>query len=350
MAARFFLAVALAALAFVLGACAGSVVEGLPLDGGDETTIDNTTVLVDSGRRPDLGTGSSGLDSGLRDAARNMDAGLDTGASPKPSEPSGDAGAASQPGTSRDLSTDKSKFMGEPRCAAAGALLCDDFESEESGAAPDSTLWSTSLGYVPSIDATRAARGSKSLHFQVQAGSTGHIEETATFPAASDTLYGRMFVWFGALPTGPDAAKWAIVAGLPAAGAEVRVGGQFFASDGNRNLWGVGSTGGDRGDWFRPDRDAQGQPKTGEWICVEWLFTGSSDEMRVWIDAVEQPSLHTTSTDYLEGDEMGQLFNISKLTKLRVGWSAYAGDTAPSPVEVWIDEVAVDVGRIGCVL
>ncbi len=350
MTRRSLLAVAPAAL--ILSACTGRVIQGLPLDAGDdETTADPATVVLDSGTYSlDAGAQSARLDSGLRDGGQRTDAdGRDAGSANASPTPTADAGAQTQSVT-RDLSTDKTKFLGEPRCPAAAALLCDDFESEQAGAGPDSAVWSTSLGYVPNIDTTRAARGSKSLHFHVEGGAPGHIEETKTFPAASDVLYGRMFVWFGALPSGPDMAKWALVAGAPAEGAEVRVGGQYLASDGNHDLWGVGSNFGSTGDWFRPDRDPQGAPQTGAWICLEWLFNGSSDEMQVWLDAVEQPSLHTTATDYLEGDEMGQIFNISKLTKLDIGWWAYESDTVPSPIDVWIDEVVIDDERIGCVL
>jgi hypothetical protein len=92
-------------------------------------------------------------------------------------------------------------------------------------------------------------------------------------------------------------------------------------------------------------------PRAKDWMCLEWLFKGDTSETRVWVDGTEQASLHTTATEFRDGDqEMGKKFVHPEYTKLRVGWWLYQSDATPASYDVWVDEVIVDDERIGCVL
>src|SRR5450432_830677 len=100
----------------------------------------------------------------------------------KPATPtdsrSGDGGAIDAAvDAGRDLSTDRGKFFGASRCAAANVALCEDFES----GALDGSTWKTA-GTAPTIDTAQAARGSHAMHVHLFANGASYIKETKTFP------------------------------------------------------------------------------------------------------------------------------------------------------------------------
>jgi len=371
------------ALSLTLGlaGCVGEMIAGVPLeDGGDEVSVDDASATA-SGLAREAGVTEAGstrpaatspAGSTPRDAssssstppaapsAPTKDAGpgaaSDAGRAPASdggrvqAAPRGDAGM-SMAGT-RDFTVDPARFLGSPRCASAGALLCDDFESEAVGAGPDGTVWSAPFGTLPRIDATRAARGKQSLYFELAAGAPGQIEERKTFPAASGSLFGRMFVWLDALPTAPAYAHWTLVSALGSSNpAEVRLSGQLDPNRMNANYFAVGSDHGESGDWATAGQEPGSKVRARAWICLEWLFKSDTSETQVWIDGVEQKSLHLTATEYRSGDqEAGKRFVHPRFDKLRIGWWLYQAGALPSPAKLWIDEVIVDDARIGCAL
>ena len=261
-------------------------------------------------------------------------------------------GCTTSGSTSRDLSSNRDAFFGASRCAAAHLELCEDFES----GTLDPATW-TVTGVTPTVDDLQAARGQRALHITVSGKGSSYISETKTFPAPNNSYYGRMFVYFQSLPTpasGFDYAHWTFAAasGTGVKG-EVRLSGQM---QNGVNLFGVGtdSLGDPRGsgDWTNPDRDPGpgGTPSpvpTGRWLCVEWMHDGAHDQTRFWWDGVEHPSLATTpATPHL--GNAGVPFRLPAFTSLWVGWQEYQKTT--QPFELWIDEVAVDRDRIGCVI
>jgi len=252
----------------------------------------------------------------------------------------------------RDLSADRAAFLGASRCATAHLQLCEDFESGRL----DPAVW-TALGVAPVIDDQRAARGRRALHVKIDGNGLSAIAETRTFPAPNDTYFGRLFVYFQSLPrpaAGFPYAHWTFAAasGTGVKG-EVRLSGQL---QNGVNLFGVGTDSLDdprgSGDWTNPDRDPgpNGTPTpvpTGQWLCIEWMHDGAHDQTRFWWDAVEHPSLATTpATPHL--GNAGVPFTLPAFTRLWVGWQEYQKTT--EPFELWIDEVAVDAARIGCVI
>ncbi|MEY4515239.1 MAG: hypothetical protein RLZZ450_7361 [Pseudomonadota bacterium] len=362
-------------LAVALAGCAGDVVEGLPLDGGDDVPVSTDNAPVEGTSNPDAKAPpaavatDAGAASGARDAGSVRDAGAPTVSTPGPATPSGasdaaapsaaapDAGPPSSPGA-RDYSTDRAKFVGAPRCDKAGALFCDDFEGQAAGSQPG-PAWSYPFGYKPVIDETRAARGKKSLHFSIASGMPAQIEEKQTFPAAGNSFYGRMFVWLGALPTSASMARYTLVGGRgTGSGNEVRLEGMYLSAT-KQNHFGIGSDGPladtdgdgkDDDDWHIDGKESQSITRANDWTCLEWQFKGDSSETRVWIDGVEQTSLHTTSDAYYNGGKYSnRSFVHPTFDALRIGWWVYQSDAMPSPFDLWIDEVAVDKARIGCV-
>ncbi|MFT3692682.1 MAG: hypothetical protein QM831_06050 [Kofleriaceae bacterium] len=246
----------------------------------------------------------------------------------------------------RDLSTDRTKFFGASRCADANVMLCEDFES----GTLDTGTWQT-VGTAPVIDTVQAARGTHALHVHLNANGASYIKETKTFPALKGNYYGRAFVYFAHLPVVSGAftySHWTILASTTSIG-EIRISGQM---QNGKNLFGVGTDSGNNmagtGDWTNSDADPNNQPRavpTGEWECLEWQHDSTNNVTHVWWDDVAHPSLDTTASDH--GGNTNP-YDIPDITAAWFGWQEY--QTSTEEFEMWVDEIAVDKDRIGCVI
>ena len=121
-----------------------------------------------------------------------------------------------------------------------------------------------------------------------------------------------------------------------------------------KTAWGVGTdstaSGAGTGDWTNSDKDPNGKPlavPTGQWLCIEWLHKGDTNETRFWWDGVEHASLYTKpSTPH--GGNAGQPYILPQFQQLWLGWQEYQPST--EKFELWLDEIAIDKDRIGCVI
>jgi hypothetical protein len=206
-------------------------------------------------------------------------------------------------------------------------------------------------GATVSIGTAEHARGGKALHVSRIGNGASYIRETRTFPAPGNTYYGRAFMKFVAMPAAPMTyAHWTVLAATgTGVSGEIRVGGQLQAG---MQLFGVGTDNrtdaNGTGDWTLSDGDPTGAVRPvplNEWLCLEWMHKGATNETRFWWDAVEHPSLATTSTKH--GGNANP-YVLPNFTAVWLGWNEYQAST--QPFELWIDEVAVDPRRIGCVL
>jgi hypothetical protein len=290
----------------------------------------------DASTPPGDDAGGGGEDATLpADSGGGVDTGTD---GPGPVDAGGDGG--------RDLSTDRNKFFGASRCASAGVQLCEDFES----GTLDKQTWSVT-GTAPVIDGVQKARGNKALHITQVNNGASYIKETKTFPATKNTYYGRAFAYFNKLPGAPMTyAHWTFIAasGTKVSG-EIRVSGQF---QNGKNLFGVGTDNrvdpAGTGDWTNSDNDPKGNPTavpTGQWLCIEWMHKGDTNETRFWWDATEHPSLYTSST--VHGGNANP-YILPQFTNVWLGWDEYQAST--ETFEMWLDEIAIDPARIGCVI
>ena len=131
----------------------------------------------------------------------------------------------------------------------------------------------------------------------------------------------------------------------------VRLGGLYSPNRG-APLFGVGSDSGPTGDWTNLDNDPPGNPVTPplqQWACLEWMMDSDTDETRFYWDGVEHPSLRT-SPGVQHGGNSNVMWDVPPITSVWLGWWFYQGNTANQSFDVWIDEVALDATRIGCVL
>lgn len=252
------------------------------------------------------------------------------------------------PDFGRDYGSDRAAFFGDSRCAKANVQLCEDFES----GTLDTAIWTTG-GTKPTIDGTQHARGQKALHISLSAQGASYIKETKTFPALNNTYWGRIFVYFKSLPMPPAMtySHWTFAAasGTGVSG-EIRLSGQL---QNGANHFGVGTDNrvdaNGTGDWTTSDNDPKGMAgavPVQQWTCIEWLHKGDTNETRFFWDGVEHPSLYTTQT--MHGGTAANPYLLPQFTSVWVGWQEY--QTSSGPFELWVDEVAIDKDRIGCVL
>jgi hypothetical protein len=218
-------------------------------------------------------------------------------------------------------------ISGPTRCDTT-LPLCESFEN-----GLDGNLWKTTKAGDATIvvDDLHAARGTKALHVKTVAGggsNFAYIKETKTFPATNNVLYGRMFVWFEDAITTDGHFSLAEGTGTGNSAA-IRFGGQFKA-------FGVGTDGGNSGDWTDSDRSKLVPAQT--WICAEFEFDGPNNTFHVWWDDMERPTLTTGVSKHAS-------FAMPTFNALWFGWWMY---NIAEPQEVWIDEIAVDYKPIGC--
>jgi hypothetical protein len=330
-------------IAFGAAECSGGSRSGALPSGAAPSQAD---AAASSGASPSGDAASSGAsnvtDGATRDQASPDAVSVQFAASaPEAASPVGDSSPSG-----RDFSTDRAKFFGSSRCAQAGVQLCDGFES----GVLDKTIW-TAEGTPPVIDGVEHARGNGALHITQPGNGLSYIKETKTFPEMHDTYWGRIFVFFKSLPAAPlTYAHWTFVAasGTGVSG-EIRVSGQF---QGGANFFGVGTDNrvddAGTGDWTNSDDDPPHAPMAvplNQWLCIEWLHEGDTNETRFYWDGVEHPSLSTSPT--MHGGNSNP-FLLPQFTNLWIGWQEY--QTTTETFELWIDEIAVDSARIGCVL
>jgi polysaccharide lyase-like protein len=238
------------------------------------------------------------------------------------------AGAAGAAGTGSDGNAGFG-LGAASRCATAGVALCEDFEN-----GLDAATWTTTKSGDATIevDAAHPARGSKALHIKTAGSGYAYITEKKSFPATNNILYGRMFVYLGD-PFATDGHFTLAEGAGTGVPAKIRFGGQ-------NKVLGVGTDGGDSGDWT--DKDDKPIPAQ-TFICTEFQFKADSNEFHVWVDDVERPLLN-------RGVMQHEKFAMPTFNSLWFGYWLYAGSIPgqTEAQELWIDEIAVDFKPIGC--
>ncbi len=247
-----------------------------------------------------------------------------------PSDGAGGAGGEGNGGSGGgSFSTDPNDFGGNTRCSP-NAVQCEDFESGDL----DSD-WSK-LGDI-TVDQVHAARGDYALHVHNAAAfGGGTVESWTAFPRPYDRFWLRLFVYLEALPS--DIGPWSLVRAddaIPANGG-VTLGG-YSDGAGSNVLEHTLQTP------FVSLKDSpDAQIPAGEWICLEWYNDGLSDEARVFWNNVERPALHATPA--LASTVDSGKYSTPEIDYVEIGW----GSTLSTPLDLWIDAIAIGSERIGC--
>jgi hypothetical protein len=297
--------------------------------------------------------GSAG--SGVSDGG-DMNAGgdgNDAGAMPGGSSGTGGSAGTGGAGGSSGKGGSAGKGGSGGSAGKGGNSLCADqfalCESFESGTL-DTDIWDTQGPGTVTVETTQAARGTHSAHFHTEDNGFAYIHQTQTFPAPGNKYYARIFVYFDSMPDAPDWAHWTVAGAEDSTGAvagEIRIGGQYNPNE-DKNLFGVGTDGGDTGDWTNLDDDPSGnatEVPVHEWICLEWMFDAGNNQTQFWWDGVEHPSLATSEASHGGSSDP---FVLPAFDSSWFGWWLYQTGTNPPEFDVWIDEIAIDYDRIGC--
>jgi hypothetical protein len=265
------------------------------------------------------------------------------------SSDSGTSDAAITPGTDGGNPVDAGGTpadSGTPVDPCAGKLLCTDFEKDPVGA-PPAAPWEakTNKGAVV-VDATMAYSGTHSVKVTTQAGTYQQAfistKSAAVFPAASGLLYGRMMVYMDS--TAKDGVHWTQlqatgpVPGLAGVTGYYRYGGQHQG----KLMANYETTGKSTDCW---QHSATVMP-TKKWVCMEWAFDASQEDMRFWLDGAELADLHVSHKGQgCIGNDLGGIWRAPAFDTVSLGWESYQQDDARTG---YIDDVVIDKARVGC--
>ena len=97
--------------------------------------------------------------------------------------------------------------------------------------------------------------------------------------------------------------------------------------------------------------DCSSQAPTGwpekRWVCVEWQFDGSKDELHHWFDGKPLTDIDIIQKGkYCTNGAGGTPWHSPSFSALILGWAHY--QTSPIPIEMWMDDLVISSQRIGC--
>jgi hypothetical protein len=227
---------------------------------------------------------------------------------------------------------------------APQATLSDDFEGYAPGGPPGAG-WQvqTGGGGTLVVDDTQAFSGTRSVHIKVpRAVAKARIRQgRPVLPLPGNNLHGRMMVrltpgWSGD-HTDLVSARGMIADG---AAAELYVSARpyLFVAYHPHHCTKKGKT----------------NLPLGRWVCLQWQFDGSrkrdgtaKNEVRVWIDGalVNDAVLLGAGGTCREG--VNPPWVVPVFDSFSVGWQNW-NNAMPVPVEMWIDDVAIDSKAIAC--
>lgn len=208
---------------------------------------------------------------------------------------------------------------------ACTALLCEDFES---GVELDARKWTTSVGYHPdngvAIQSDNVAHGSFAAraHLSETQGGFAILREAVTFPELADSLWGRAY-FFTTLP------------------AETGHTGFFSAYVDEDRVFEVGAGNGTWQLTYYPSPGSEnpagypGEVPVGEWVCFEWHFDRvGSPRIEIFIDG-ESVAVYENN----EGE-------VAPLTSVGLGMDNHSATVGSN--DVYLDDIAIDAERVGC--
>jgi hypothetical protein len=265
--------------------------------------------------------------------AQNAPDDASPGASPESSLATSDA----RPGDVR-AAADGGAVAGDaptslPGCAGpASHPVCIDFEAK----ALDSR-W-RGAGTSVTVEPGKAAHGMYALHLtNLQPGSS-RVISTTQMGTITNVIWGRFYLYM--TPGAPN-GHGSLVTATDQAGNWYELGFQFNAYHGN---WHVPAGVPER--WMNSKVIIPGD----RWVCVEFLFDGATPAVtKVWSDGVAVAYSQVASSPALVKVQQFRRFEIGFHPSHGTSLKSYEGSTPPATSDVWIDDLALDADRIGCI-
>jgi len=269
----------------------------------------------------------------------------------------GSSGASSGTGGGSSGSAGAAGTSGGDACA--NAIFCDDFDDPALNA-PPATPWTVQRGGggTAVIDGTHHMSGAQAVKFVVPGQSDSAfiaLRNAPVFPVAGNTFYGRVMLWLTAAPTA--SVHWTLIEGSGLVPGQTyhsayRLGGQQPVTGGNQlmanyetpdsyNNNGPGSD-----CWHHANRVVV---PVARWSCFEWQYDGPNNALTLWVDGAEVLSVrgmgNTANGDGCVNQPATFPWTAPTFDTLRVGWDSYQADGERT---LWLDDVAIATGRVGC--
>jgi hypothetical protein len=232
-----------------------------------------------------------------------------------------------------------------------GTLLCEDFESYAAPADLSAAWTTTATAATLAVDTTKALHGTKALHIKAAAGTPVAViakQGAPLFPIAGNMMFGRVMMWLTATPGGdyhwnniqaagtiPGATTW----------GKYGWGGQFGKVLAGYTVRTMQTAPTATMDCSKPSASAFPSQR---WVCVEWQFDGTKNEMHLWFDGTLLGDVDVVGmgTRCVNNADLGKPWAAPDFSFLSIGWQQYQGSNGP--LELWMDDVAVGTQRIGC--
>jgi hypothetical protein len=232
---------------------------------------------------------------------------------------------------------------------ASTLFFSDDFEGATVGGPPSATKWSRyelagnpPMTAAATIDDSQHHSGSRSLKTVGVAGYGMYtaMKATASLPALNGTIFGRMYIRFGAaLPAAHTG--FALLTDTSQSGKMLRIGGQNGAMQWNR----------EDGDDTLPDQSPAGiaasyAPAANTWFCFEFNIDQATGKLGAWVDgkAVSGMTNDGTPTQDLDARWLNKAGYKPNVQDISIGWQDYGG----AAMTLWFDDFALSSSRINC--
>jgi hypothetical protein len=245
----------------------------------------------------------------------------------------GDAGAADRAADRAVMaSADGAGPSSLAGCKDPSYPVCVDFETRSLPAA-----W-RAQGTGVAVSTGKAAHGEAALHIGNVAPFATRTIVTSQLAGVGSVMWGRFYLY--ASPGMPN-GHGAMVMATDQAGNWYELGFQFGAYHGN---WHPPAGVPER--WMNSKVMIPGD----KWTCVEFQFDGATPAVtKIWSDGVE--------VKYSQAASSPALVAVQSWRRLEVGFKAfhgtsiksYEGMDPPALMEMWIDDLAIDGKRIGCI-
>jgi hypothetical protein len=241
-----------------------------------------------------------------------------------------------------------------PGCASNAYPVCLDFESGKLDAA-----WTfgsgNSAGTSAQVEAGLAAHGQYALHLKGFHMGTSTLIHTSKLGAIKDVMWGRYYLY---MSPGAPTGHGGMVRAFDQAGDWYELGFEYNSFLGNWHPHRPNAAGA-----IEKAMRSHDKIHGDSWVCVEFSFDGVQPNVaQIWYDGVQVQ--YYSVIDYCDsgqGAAAGCNITLDKarqFTSFDVGTEFYhgvsldpnmwAGDGPPTITDAYIDDLALDTKRVGC--
>lgn len=265
----------------------------------------------------------------------------------------GGSGAAGAGGTAGASGSAGAAGSGGGGTGCTGSPLCDDFETDVVGAAPNATRWAIVSGCggndpqsTVTIDSSQHHSGNNSVKVVGGTNTCGPIfSNTSAFSSLGNSIYGRFYVRFSVATQMSHSMFMGL--GFAASGVPSQVNDNLeMTQQYGVYVWNLH-------DKTLPNIAPSASTPMDTWTCIEFHTDATNGNLDTWIDGAAVPQM--TFDPGVTAVQTGNGGNDSwsgytmkpspfKPTSVSFGWVTFGG----SPATVWFDDIALGPSRILC--